>query len=306
MYSITFAPAFSKPPPLIQRFETFMTARPLNISQALRTLPTRPWIIAHRGDWRSLPENSLAAILSAYDLGADMVEIDVQSIADGTLIVIHDDELDRTTNVSGQVQDLSAGDLADIRLKARDGGEANPATDLPLPRLAEVLEAVRGKGLINIDTKHRRDLDSACALVLSMNMQNQVLMKMIVREDDDGSDFISRSWFGKVPFMPVILDAPKGGLRKRVTQIAKTTSAPIVEILFEDEGELSQLSSELGTMNVGIWTNTLDPVHSLHFSDSRALKDPEGVWGRLHQLGVRAFQTDHPRDLDVFWRGRPG
>ncbi len=278
-----------------------MTSRPLNISQALRTLSSRPWIIAHRGDWRSLPENSLAAILSAFDLGADMVEIDVQSIADGTLIVIHDDELDRTTNVSGRVQDLSAGDIADIRLKARDGGDANPETELSLPGLAEVLEAVRGKGLLNLDTKHRRDLDAACALVLSMNMEKQVLMKMIVREDDDGSDFVSRPWFGKVAFMPVILDTPKGGLCKRVTQIAKTTSAPIVEILFEDEGELFQLAKELETMNVGIWTNTLDPVHSLEFSDARAVKDPQAVWGKLLDLGVRAFQTDRPEELRMFW-----
>ena len=278
-----------------------MTSRPLNISQALSTLSSRPWIIAHRGDWRSLPENSPAAILSAFDLGADMVEIDVQSIADGTLIVIHDDQLDRTTNASGQVEDLTAADLSDIRLKAGDGGDANPETDLALPRLAEVLEAVRGKGLLNLDTKHRRDLDATCALVLSMNMQDQVLMKMIVREDDDGSDFVPRPWFGQVAFMPVILDTPKGDLCKRVTQIARTTNAPIVEILFEDEGELCQLAKELETMNVGIWTNTLDPVPPLEFSDAQALKDPQAVWGKLLDLGVRAFQTDRPEELRMFW-----
>ena len=100
--------------------------------------------------------------------------------------------------------------------------------------------------------------------------------------------------------MPVILDTPKGGLCKRITQIARTTSAPIVEILFEDEDELFQLAKELETMNVGIWTNTLDPVHSLDFSDSTALEDPDAVWGRLKELGISAFQTDHPEELAAY------
>ena len=54
-------------------------------------------VVAHRADWRNFPENSLAAIQSAIDMGVDMVELDLQRTRDGKLILMHDDTLDRTT-----------------------------------------------------------------------------------------------------------------------------------------------------------------------------------------------------------------
>src|SRR5882724_2141563 len=58
---------------------------------------------AHRGDPESGPENTLAAFNSAVALGVDYIETDVQRTADGVLVLLHDDELDRTTNGSGPV-----------------------------------------------------------------------------------------------------------------------------------------------------------------------------------------------------------
>lgn len=229
-----------------------------------------------------------------------MVEIDAQSIGDGTLVVIHDDTLDRTTTLVGPVRGLPQKALADARLRASDGLNGAPVTDIALPRLEEMLEALRGKGLINIDTKVREDLDAACAMVIGMGMSDQVLMKMIVAHDDDGSEFLNRPWFGKVPFMPVILDAPKGHLVDVVTRIAGTIDAPMVEIQFHDLMELKALSGALKARGTGIWTNTLDPVHSLDLSDTRALADPAAVWGLLQDHGIGALQTDQSEALARF------
>lgn len=275
------------------------------IDDAIATLDQHPWIVAHRGDWRTAPENSIEAALGAFALGADMVEIDAQSIADGSLVVIHDDTLDRTTSLSGLVRDMTPAMLASARLRASDGLNGAALTTTALPTLPQMLEALRGKGLINIDTKMRDDLDAACATVIAMGMTDQVLMKMIVTHDDDGSEFLDRAWFGKVAFMPVILDAPKGALVSCVTRIVDRLRAPMVEIQFRDLDELRHLSGLLASRSVGIWTNTLDPVHSLDLSDSRALTDPAAVWGHLLDCGVAALQTDQTAALAAFL-GRGG
>lgn len=270
------------------------------ITEAMAALPSHPWIVAHRGDWRLAPENSVEAALLAFAQGADMVEIDAQSISNGTLVVIHDNTLDRTTTLSGAVRDLAPADLGKGRLRASDGLAGATVTDTPIPHLTDLLEALRGKGLINIDTKVRDDLDAACATVIDMGMTDQVLMKMIVSHDDDGSEFLDRPWFGKVPFMPVVLDAPAGALVPAVARIVQRLQSPMVEIQFRDIKELLDLSATLRPKGIGIWTNTLDPVHSLDLSDSRALQDPVGVWKHLMDCGVDAIQTDQCGALAKF------
>lgn len=62
-----------------------------------------PKVIGHRGAKAYAPENTLAAIHVAADLGIEWVEIDVKLTKDGTAIIFHDDELDRCTNMSGLV-----------------------------------------------------------------------------------------------------------------------------------------------------------------------------------------------------------
>ena len=57
-------------------------------------------VVAHRADWRNFPENSLEAIQSAIDMGVDMLEIDVQRTQAGVLILMHDHDLERMTNVT--------------------------------------------------------------------------------------------------------------------------------------------------------------------------------------------------------------
>ena len=72
-------------------------------------------VIGHRGSGTnsesSLPENTIASVIQAGVDGADMVEIDVQLSLDGRLYVIHDDTVDRTTDGTGCVADLSASEL---------------------------------------------------------------------------------------------------------------------------------------------------------------------------------------------------
>src|SRR5215212_3812774 len=63
--------------------------------------------IAHRGGSTSAPENTLAAFRNAITQGADWLEFDVQMTKDGALVVIHDETVDRTTDGTGAVAEMT-------------------------------------------------------------------------------------------------------------------------------------------------------------------------------------------------------
>lgn len=90
-----------------------------------------PRISGHRGLLGAYPENTIGAFRQAIADGAGTVELDLHRSADGALIVIHDDTVDRTTDGTGRVNDL---ELAAIR-RLRTGRE-------PVPEFREVLEAI--------------------------------------------------------------------------------------------------------------------------------------------------------------------
>jgi glycerophosphoryl diester phosphodiesterase len=73
-----------------------------------------PAVIAHRGDKKNAPENTLAAFKLAAEKGADAIELDVQLSADGQVIVFHDPVVDRTTNGTGRVSTFSLDALRDL------------------------------------------------------------------------------------------------------------------------------------------------------------------------------------------------
>lgn len=98
---------------------------------------TQIW--AHRGASAAAPENSLAAFDLAVRLGAHGVELDVQRSADGVVVVLHDETVDRTTAGRGRVRDLAAS-----RLRA-----------LQVPTLAEVLDLLAPTDLrVNVELKN--------------------------------------------------------------------------------------------------------------------------------------------------------
>ena len=85
-------------------------------------------VVAHRGDWRNAPENSLQAIENCIKMGVDMVEIDIRETKDGQLILMHDETIDRTTTGTGKVTDLTWDYLQTLLL--RDGiGHETPHPD---------------------------------------------------------------------------------------------------------------------------------------------------------------------------------
>lgn len=109
--------------------------------------------IGHRGSGDSseenpLPENTLPSVLAAMENGADGVEIDIQLSADGVLVLMHDAEVDGTTDGTGCVNALTVEEL-----KALDAGHPGAIGEgYTIPTFAEVLAAFDG-GLLDVELK---------------------------------------------------------------------------------------------------------------------------------------------------------
>ncbi len=100
-------------------------------------------VIAHRGASAYKPENTLSSFRLAVELGADMVEFDVQQSKDGHLIVFHDERLERTTSGKGFVRDLTLKELKDL----------NACLEYKIPTLNEAIAFLAGKVGLVIEIK---------------------------------------------------------------------------------------------------------------------------------------------------------
>jgi glycerophosphoryl diester phosphodiesterase len=98
--------------------------------------------LAHRGDWRRAPENTIPALLAALKVpGCDGVEFDVRLSADGVPVLLHDETLERVQRRPEAVVDLRARALA----------------DLGVPTLASVLAALPHRAFLDVELKGRHD-----------------------------------------------------------------------------------------------------------------------------------------------------
>ncbi|MHC5024583.1 MAG: glycerophosphodiester phosphodiesterase family protein [Planctomycetota bacterium] len=100
-----------------------------------------PGLIAHRGDARRYPENTIPALRSAIEAGATHVEFDVQLSADHVPVLMHDADLQRMTGARGRVMDLSSSELR--CLAVHDPRAAGGTPGVVIPMLAEVIDLFR-------------------------------------------------------------------------------------------------------------------------------------------------------------------
>ncbi|MFK7763366.1 MAG: glycerophosphodiester phosphodiesterase family protein [Roseobacter sp.] len=275
-----------------------------SLSKLISSETAKPLVISHRGAWTEAPENSIQAMELAADAGADMVELDVQRTTAGHLFMMHDDTLDRMTNLSGPSTDVTDDTFETMFLRQGAGGTDALVTHHQVPSLHQTLEAARGRVHLNIDTKHRRDLDAVGNLVCSMGMEDQVLIKMLVNPAQPDASIKKSRWFKDLSFMPVVLNPRSGRMAQDALTVAHFYDAQMLEISFLSLSELDETSIALHAEGVRLWCNTLDSVHPLDFHDTGALSDPDAVWGTLIRHGIGAIQTDHTAALSLFLRAK--
>jgi glycerophosphoryl diester phosphodiesterase len=105
-------------------------------------------VVAHRGDPTKLPENTLEGFDSAVRAGADAVEFDVRMTADGVAVVMHDAEVDRTTDGMGLVRSMTLEEVRSVAIPLPGGGAAG------VPTLEEALRSLAGRAAVDIEIKN--------------------------------------------------------------------------------------------------------------------------------------------------------
>lgn len=252
---------------------------------------TEVLVVAHRGDWRYAPENSLAAIENAIKLGVDVVELDIQKTRDGQLILMHDRTLDRTTTGKGKVSEWTLDSIRTLKLK---NGIAIK-TIHKVPTLEEALLTAKGRIMINLD-KAYDVFDEVYALLEKTGTTDHIIMKSPAPVQKVKEQF--GKYLDKVIYMPIVnLDKPNA--QQMIDDFLKEMQPVAFELLFvKDSNPLpKQLSKNLQGKSL-IWYNTLWDTMAGGHDDDMSLKDPDKGYGYLvKELNARILQTDRPQYL---------
>ncbi|MFD1884560.1 glycerophosphodiester phosphodiesterase family protein [Paenibacillus wenxiniae] len=253
----------------------------------------RTMIAAHRGDWRHAPENSLAAIQYSIVARADLIEIDVQQTRDGAFVLMHDETVDRMTNGSGAVADMTLAELRALRLRPYQGGSAKLLTNYTIPTLEEVMILVRNKVMINLD-KCWRWRDDIYPILERTGTVQQTLFKSTA-EPEEIHRFIHS--VDEQPLYMHILDSTNEQHAVQIEEICRYVKPQAVEICFERADSPLVAPDVLHAIqqhHCRLWVNTM--WDSLCASQSE-LGDAEVNWQAHRQQGFNIIQTDEAEKL---------
>ncbi len=267
------------------------------------------FVAMHRGDWRNYPENSIDAIKSCIELGADVVELDVSRTKDGHFVLSHDDTLDRATTGKGKVEEHTLAELKDVRLRAGEGGPDAPATKYGILTLEEALDVTRGKILINID-KFVRYPREILDLVKAKGCISNVLIKTDwyakTLRDSIGEEHWQSILSGELLYMQ-ILRYPEWPEPGETWFALEPRANSIYECCFSnDAGEKTVVGLQDRFPTARIWINTLwDSLCNAHADHKGLAGQPEACWGWCIDRAKATFiQTDAGKEVIEYLKRR--
>lgn len=284
--------------------EARQSAAPENRAEGLRARllagdTTAVFVVAHRGDWRYAPENSVAAIEHSIAVGVDVVELDLQLTRDSVLIVMHDATLNRTTTGKGRVADWTLDSIRTLKLKNGCGIR----TKHTVPTLEEALLAAKGRVLVNLD-KADRYFDLVVPVLERTGTTRQIVMKGSKPADEVLA--LYGKYLDEVIYMPIVnLDNENAAeLMQDYISDLKPAAYELLYAQAEDTAMPLRMRDTLRGRAL-IWYNTLwDTVCGGH-DDDLSLEDPDAAFGYLiDTLGARIIQTDRAEHLLNYLRQR--
>lgn len=253
-------------------------------------------VVAHRGDWRNAPENSLQAIKNCIEMGVDMVEIDIRETKDGQLVLMHDETVDRTTNGNGQVKKMTLAELKELRLV--DG--LGVVTAHQIPTLEEALLVAKGKILVNLD-KSYKIFDKCYDIMEKTGTLDQVVIKGVKTRKEVESEF--GAYLDKVYFMP-ILPMPYDHAKGVVDDYLDNQLPVAFEfVLPQDTIGLIDYFDDIRAKGASVWVNALWAHHNGGHDDEKAALDPT-VYDWFIKNNIDIIQTDRPQLLLNYLRSK--
>jgi glycerophosphoryl diester phosphodiesterase len=230
-------------------------------------------IAAHRGMAAGYPENTLAAFRHSASAGFPVIEVDLRATADGHIVIMHDETVDRTTRGTGEVRRMT---LAEIR-SLDAGSHAGPQfAGEPVPTYPETLHALRGLGAtLILDIKQEAMLD------------NERVVRMAEHGEDPGVIIAARSITDLVDFRRL-----SPGLRTLGLVPGPESGPP-------DPAAIEEFA-QAGAHIIRLWPRWI------FASSQNAAPGQSPLVQRLHDLGKSAWSTadtlygdispDHPRE----------
>jgi glycerophosphoryl diester phosphodiesterase len=143
--------------------------------------------VGHRGLSPGFPENTLAAFRNSIEIGVDVIEVDLRGTADGEVVILHDETVDRTTDGTGDVTEMTLEEI-----KALDAGSwFDPSfAGERIPTYEEVLELVAGTGVkLLLDIKLSPVLDKERIVRLTEQFGAELDVIVGVRSVEDLREF---------------------------------------------------------------------------------------------------------------------
>lgn len=239
-----------------------------------------PLTIAHRGDPADAPENSVAAFEAALRGGADVLELDIRLSADGHAVLMHDDDLDRTTDGSGP---LAARTLAELqRLDAGSWfGSAWAGTRIPtFDEFLGVLQPSHARALIELKGVWDADgLQPVIAAIYRAGVQDRVVLASfelptLLELWREAPSLARAVIIRRLPDDPVAF-ARENGASMIVTSLRSFVVEPEAALALQEAG-LTVI------------------VYTLNRAD---------LWDQARELGVDGVVTDAPRRLAAVQSG---
>ena len=250
-------------------------------------------VVAHRGDWRNYPENSIPAIESAISMGVDIVELDLKLTKDSVLVLSHDDTANRTTTGKGLISTMTLDSLKGFNLRYVNGVKSK----YKMPTLKEALEVCKDRISVNIDQGYQF-YDLVLAVTEELGVTDQILIKgkKMLSEVKEKTGEHEHNMM----YMPIIdIQTTRGAELFR--QYMEAGEVPLAyEVCFSKLDDVAEdCCRRVVESGSKLWINTLWPSLNGGYDDNAAFEsgDPDSVYGVLLDLGTSIIQTDRPEML---------
>lgn len=259
-------------------------------------------VLAHRGCWKAAPEVSIGSIEACEAIGAHAVEIDVRTTKDGALVLLHDASVDRTTNGSGLLKNMTLAEVRTLRLKQGLGGSGAALTSELVPTLEEALIAAKGKFVVNLHLKDAAE-SKVAEIVKRTGMIGQTITWVEGRSNDARLE--SSPLRGIVGLVPRIHECQTvNELTCWVDPVESLVEyaayqPPAFFLDYRNRPEfIEQVCRAEQPQGTRIFVETLGPVDRLPDGERRK------EWRYLIDMGVSIIMTDHPAELVEFLQSK--